>query len=186
MIVKQFMIDTLEANVFVAWCKSTRDAMLIDCGQFREELVTYAMKHQLNVTKIFVTHGHHDHVEGLSEAVKHFGAELLASSDQVAGLPAKKLVHGSRVQLGRLIGTVSSTPGHTPDGISIAFEGHVFTGDALFAGSVGGTATPELAELQRDRVRQNIFTLPDHYVVHCGHGPSTTIEIEKNYNPFFV
>ncbi|NLT59553.1 MAG: MBL fold metallo-hydrolase, partial [Candidatus Hydrogenedentes bacterium] len=85
-----------------------------------------------------------------------------------------------------LAGRVLATPGHTPDALSLAFPGMVFTGDALFAGSVGGTASPALARQQLDAIRNHIFSLPADTEIHTGHGPSSTVAIESRYNPFFV
>jgi glyoxylase-like metal-dependent hydrolase (beta-lactamase superfamily II) len=88
--------------------------------------------------------------------------------------------------VGKLTGTVLATQGHTLDSISLAFPGLVFTGDALFSGSIGGTSSPRNAQQEIDHVRRNILSLPDDYEIHPGHGPSSTVAIERNHNPFFV
>jgi glyoxylase-like metal-dependent hydrolase (beta-lactamase superfamily II) len=80
---------------------------------------------------------------------------------------------------------VLATPGHTPDGVCLAFSGHVFTGDSLFAGSVGGCSGAAHRRLL-DGIRQHLFALPPDTQVHTGHGPSSTIAIESQHNPFFV
>ena len=88
--------------------------------------------------------------------------------------------------MGKLTGRVLATPGHTPEGVSLAFPGHVFTGDALFAGSVGGTASQANYDQQIAAIRTQVFSLPPETEVHPGHGPSSTVAVERRYNPFFV
>lgn len=186
MIVKHFLLDVNEANAFIAHCEQTREAMLIDAGELSAAIPDYVEAKGLRLTAIFITHDHYDHTGGLSEAVKHFGAAVYAGSPRPGGVKAKVVRQGDTLPLGKLRGAIAATPGHTPDGLSLIFPGHVFTGDALFAGSVGGTGSPELAAQQLERIRHNLFTLPGDYAVHVGHGPSTTIEIERSFNPFFV
>jgi glyoxylase-like metal-dependent hydrolase (beta-lactamase superfamily II) len=81
---------------------------------------------------------------------------------------------------------VLATPGHTPDSLSLSFPGVVFTGDALFAGSVGGTGSPRNASQQIEAIRKHIFALPDDYEIHPGHGPASTVAVERGCNPFFA
>ena len=94
--------------------------------------------------------------------------------------------HGDEVTVGKMTAKTVDTSGHTPVALSLIFPGTVFSGDALFAGSVGGTSSPETYEQQLENIRKNLFTLPGEYEVHTGHGPSTTIGIEREFNPFFV
>lgn len=184
--VKKFMVGAIESNVFIAWCERTSDAIMVDCGEFQDDMAAFVDRENLKLKTIFITHGHYDHTDGLPEAVKRFKPRVLAAGSNPGGCRAERVKHGDVVTVGGFSGTVVETPGHTPDGISLIFEGDVFTGDALFAGSVGGTSSPELAAQQVDAIRKHIFTLPGAYRVHVGHGPSTTVEIERTYNPFFV
>jgi len=148
-----------------------------------EQFVT---DHGLNLAKVFITHDHHDHSEALGLVVERFHPKVYAGTDVVGGVAAERLAHGNTLRVGTLTGTVLATPGHTPEGVSLAFPGHVFTGDALFAGSVGGTGSPALYEQQLSHIRANIFVLPGDTEIHSGHGPATTVAIERGYNPFFV
>ncbi|NUM54837.1 MAG: MBL fold metallo-hydrolase [Candidatus Hydrogenedentes bacterium] len=186
MIVKHFLLNVNEVNSFIAACPTTRDAMLIDAGDFDERVCAFLAENGLTLSKVFITHDHFDHTDGLSEYVKRFRAEVISGTSPVGGCGARIVKHGGEVRLGSLTGRVYSTPGHTPVGLSLAFPGHVFTGDALFAGSVGGTGSKENYDLQLDSIRKHIFTLPDDTLVHVGHGPSSTVAVEKKYNPFFV
>lgn len=186
MIVKHFLLDVNEVNLFVAACPATKDAMLIDAGDFDARVPAYIAETGLTLSKIFVTHDHFDHVDGLAQYVKRFDAEVISGLSPVGGCHARIVTAGDEIQLGSLTGRVFSTPGHTPLGLSLAFPGHVFTGDALFAGSVGGTGSKTNYDMQIASIRRHIFTLPDDTLVHVGHGPSSTVAVERKYNPFFV
>ena len=90
-----------------------------------------------------------------------------------------------KFRAGSLDFDVLHTPGHSPGGVSLRIDGHVFTGDALFAGSVGRTDfhnSDTLALL--DGIRTRLMALPDDTIVHSGHGPDTTIGRERKTNPF--
>jgi glyoxylase-like metal-dependent hydrolase (beta-lactamase superfamily II) len=180
-------LNVVEVNSFVYACPKTREAVLVDCGEFDPRIREFVEQNQLGLKTIFITHDHYDHVQGLRDAATHFGARVVAGTSSPGSYTADRVVaHGDTVQVGALTGRVVDTSGHTPVGLSLIFPGRVFTGDALFAGSVGGTSNPEDYERQIANIRKNLFTLPDDTLVHGGHGPSSTIGIEKRYNPFFV
>lgn len=187
MIIGHFMLNVIEANAFIIGCTETREAALIDAGEFHPAIPEFVEAHGLDVKTIFITHDHHDHVAGLEEAAKHFGARTIAGTECPGGFSVDRVVaHGDEVTVGRHTGRVVDTSGHTPVGYSLIFPGTVFTGDALFSGSVGGTSGPDQYQHQLDLIRKNLFTLPPDYEIHVGHGPSSTIGIESKYNPFFV
>lgn len=186
-------IPSLETNAFVIGCSATRQAMLIDVGIYSVDIAVYLARESLTLDAIFLTHHHWDHTDGLQDAVAAWpGATVYHHTDHVAGVPAVPLKQGDTITLGSISGRVVETPGHTPDGISLILDethgcpGMVFTGDALFAGSVGGTSTPGDYEMQLAGIRENLFGLPGHYDIHVGHGPSSTIGVEREFNPFFV
>lgn len=187
MIVRHFLLDVNEVNAFVVGCPETKEAMLIDAGAYDDAVAQFLEEQGLTLKTVFITHDHYDHTDGLGEYVTRYSADVIASIPTVQGHKvAKQVKHGDQVHVGNLIGTVYETPGHTPEGVSLAFPGCVFTGDALFAGSVGGTASEADKQRQLDAIRKYIFTLPPETQVHVGHGPSSTVAIESRYNPFFV
>jgi glyoxylase-like metal-dependent hydrolase (beta-lactamase superfamily II) len=180
-------LNVIEVNAFIFACGETREAVLVDCGEFDPRLPEFVEKNGLELTVIFITHDHYDHMQGVREAARHFGAMVYAGTESPGGYRVDRvLAPGDTVQIGALTGRVADTSGHSPVGLSLIFPDRVFTGDALFAGSVGGTSTPEDYERQLANIRRELFSLPDDTLVHCGHGPSSTIGVEKRYNPFFV
>ena len=195
MIFQHFRLDipSIETNAFVIGCEETREAMLIDAGIFSEAIKAFLFEHSLRLSAIFITHNHWDHTDGLADALSAWPeATVYHHTDSVAGVRAHALKQGHTMALGSITGRIVETPGHTPDGISLILEetpacpGMAFTGDALFAGSVGGTSNPRDYEIQLDAIRKNLFGLPGHYEIHVGHGASSTIAVEREFNPFFV
>jgi hydroxyacylglutathione hydrolase len=186
MIVKQFLLDVNEANAFICACEETREAMLVDAGEWNAAVPKFLADENLTLTKIFITHDHYDHTAGLPDALKAFDVPVFANKPSIEGITTQTVAAGDTLDVGQYTGRIVSTTGHTPDGVSLIFDGVVFAGDALFAGAVGGTASDDLAQEQLTAIRENLFVLPPDTVVYVGHGPATTIAIESQYNPFFV
>lgn len=186
MIVQRFMspIPPFETNQYLVGCPVTRSALMVDAGRWDARMSDFLAEQGLTLTTIFITHGHFDHVEGLAEAVAATGATAYSASGLVGGVTTEVIAPGDTLTVGTLSGRVVPNPGHTPDGISLIFPGVVFSGDALFSGSVGGTGSPELAAQQLAHVREYLLSLPDDYEVLSGHGPVTTIGVERAHNPF--
>lgn len=156
------------------------------------------------VSAVVLTHGHFDHLAAAGAVLQATRARLLAHAADAPSLTTSKgtgaslfgfdyvspaadrtLAEGDLVSGGDVRLRVLHTPGHTPGGISLLADSHLFSGDTLFAGSVGRTdfAGGDPAALRRSLDR--LSSLPDDTVVHPGHGPETTIGRERRVNPFF-
>lgn len=186
MILNRFLLPSNESNAYLVACSETREALLVDFGCFHRGVIDFIEEHQMRLKHVFITHDHPDHTEGLSELMDVFKPVVYAGHKAIEGHVASLVVHGDEISVGTLRGRILSTPGHTPDSLSLVFGGHIFTGDALFAGSVGGTSSPGESLRQIEAIGKHIMTLPEHYEIHPGHGPSSTIRIEKHHNPFFA
>lgn len=186
MILGQFILQNLEANAYILGCPETRTALMIDCGEDDPRFDDFLHAHGLRLTDIFITHTHYDHVDGLATVAARHLPRVFAFGPSPGGVPAIQLGHGDPFRFAGLAGRVVHTPGHLPDLICLIFPGLVFSGDALFAGSVGGTKSPELAQQQIDAIRAHLMVLPDDHAVYSGHGPATTIGIERQFNPFLA
>lgn len=186
MILGQFVLDVLEANAFILGCRESKEALLVDAGMADARFKVFLQVHGLRLTKVFVTHHHYDHTDGLAEILRDHGADAYSYLGEAGGVPTQKIGPGELLRIGRHEGRVVHTPGHTEDGLSLIFPGIAFTGDALFAGSVGGTSSEEDAQRQLQAIREHLFTLPDDTELHVGHGPSSTVGIERRANPFFT
>ncbi len=190
MIVKCFMVGMLSTNCYVVGCEETKEAAVIDPGMDNESeaepILDFIKQNSLRTKYIINTHGHPDHIDGNSIIKKATGAPILIHKNHSTHVHADRKLHdGDVIQVGTLNLVVLHTPGHTPDGISLLVDKAVFTGDALFAGSVGRTdfSGGSFQELINS-IKTKLFHLPDSLKVYPGHGPSTTIGDEKRHNPF--
>ena len=103
-------------------------------------------------------------------------------ADQIVG----ELAEGDVVHVGQLRFEIRSTPGHTAGGISLVHEEMAFVGDALFAGSLGGTRSVGNYRMQRQAVAGKLLSLKANVALFPGHGPATTVREEQEHNPFFL
>ena len=189
MIIKMFTFGMYLTNCYVVGCEETKEAIVIDPGFDRdreaEEVLKFIEQNDLHVKYIINTHGHADHTAGNGIIKKATGA-LILIHEKDAILPAdRRLRDGDVIQMGRFKLVVLHTPGHSKGGISLLGDKVVFTGDTLFAGSIGRTDLPggSFEEIMRS-IKTKLVTLPDSFKAYPGHGPPTTIGEEKKHNPF--
>lgn len=207
MIVQMFTVGGLFTNCYVVGCEQTKEAIIIDPGfdaQLEAERVFYFIDSSALVLKLLVnTHGHPDHICGNGIIKKRFhipisihehDAHMLGkSSGTISGFfrfensspPADMLLHnGDKVKLGKTTLKVIHTPGHSRGSISLLGDKEVFTGDTLFAGSIGRTDFPESSQHDMTLSLRKLANMPTQLIVYPGHGPMTTIAEEKRGNPF--
>lgn len=188
MILKKFSVQNDNTNCYVAACPTTRRALIIDPGEWAEAIADYIASNNLTVTCILLTHTHADHTRGAAEAQKLYNCKILVGKGEDYRGEAEnieEIEEDDLIELGDMQGYIISTPGHTPGGVSLYLGEAVFTGDALFNGSVGGTDDHEKFLEQAHAVWTKVLTLGDHVAVCPGHGPASTVGIEKMFNPFF-
>ena len=179
-------------NGYIVGCAATGQAAVIDPGFDADKILQRLAASGLKVEQILLTHGHQDHIGALAEIGRataapariHRGDLALTGSlaDQIAG----QLEEGEVVHIGKLRFEVCSTPGHTAGGISLVHEEMAFVGDALFAGSLGGTRSVANYRMQRQAVAEKLLGLDANVALFPGHGPATTIGEEREHNPFFL
>ncbi|MDO4971717.1 MAG: MBL fold metallo-hydrolase [Bacteroidales bacterium] len=198
-------------NVFVVWDEATLEAAIIDPGmmdakeyQAVEEIIS---REKLGVKYVLLTHSHVDHACAARWAAEKFGAQvfgskkdsMLASSMTAQAslfhLPIqtnslsidKDLEDGDELSLGEMKIKVIATPGHTQGGVVfyISQENIAFVGDTIFQRSVGRTDLPggNLRTLISS-IHSKIFELPGNTVLIPGHGPTTTVDDERQNNPY--
>jgi glyoxylase-like metal-dependent hydrolase (beta-lactamase superfamily II) len=126
---------------------------------------------------------HRGEEDNLTSLAQHASAFGLSAPEQPE--VTEWIEEGQVSTFGQASLTTIATPGHTPGGVSFHGDGFVIAGDTLFQRSIGRTDLPGGDfETLRKSIRENLFALPPETVVHCGHGPSTTVGQEKAQNPF--
>ena len=185
--VRSFIIGSYPIRGFLAWGDGDTQALFVDPGGWDDEILRTVEAFSLTVCAIALTHGHWDHTGGLAEMIARLRAPVYAHADDVRLLnhaPDVALEGGETIPCGTLGWQVLPVPGHTTGSVAYAASGIVFTGDTLFAGSIGGT--PNQAEYDRERraIRERLFPLGDDTRAYPAHGPATLIGIERRCNPF--
>ena len=185
MIFKRIFLDINDANCYILGCPYTKEAIIIDPGEYHRDIADFIRQNQLEIKYIIVTHAHYDHASGLEDILRAFGGKVLVFQPGFFSR-AQKVVEGTRISFGRYIGTFLYTPGHTPDSISFHIRNMVFTGDSLMCGSVGRTDSKEHYLEEIYHIRRVLLPLGDETRVYPGHGPATTIGIERIYNTALI
>lgn len=202
--IKSMPVGPMGANCYIVSCSETKETAVIDPGGDAGKILRHLQNSGLKLKYIINTHGHIDHIEANEELRDKTGAKLLIHEQEAQLLedsnlnlsafmgapitqkPADQLLReGDEIVLGEVKLKVLHTPGHTKGGISLVTEGAVFTGDTLFAGSIGRTDFPggSFDEII-DSIKRKLLVLPDNMQVYPGHMGTSTIAQEKKYNPF--
>lgn len=209
--IKTFVFNPFMQNTYLLY-DETDEAAIIDCGCLyqseEEELLKYITDHSLSVKLLLNTHLHLDHQFGNAFATEKFGIkpkahrldekliDNIASQSMMFGIPQKVVAQplggyiedGDEIKFGNTTLKAIFVPGHSAGSLCFysAADKAVIVGDVLFAGSIGRTDLPggDFTQLTKG-IRSRLFVLPPDTTVYSGHGPTTTIEVEKNTNPFF-
>ena len=193
-------IDSVDTNCYVFGSKRTKDVVIIDPGADPDRIKELIERESLIPKCIINTHGHIDHIGANSELdlpvyIHEKDANFLTNPllslaafyGKLKGSPraSRTLKEGDNIDISGIMLKVIHTPGHTPGGISLYTEGIVFTGDTLFAQSIGRTDLPYGSQKDiTNSIKEKLFNLADSTIVYPGHGEETSIGIEKRTNPW--
>lgn len=182
MIVYHFCTSVNEANAYLLIDTESKEGLLIDIPAWTEGMKKVLDEHKAKLVGVFITHEHYDHTSGFGDLYKMY--------PNINRYPQKEFFNDpendsyNKLTVGKWEGKILSLPGHTPESAGLYIGDVVFTGDALFAGSVGGTVSSREAKQQVEAIKKQIFVLPEYTVVLTGHGPASSVGIEKKFNPF--
>lgn len=202
--IETVVVGALDTNCYLVYCERTRECAVVDPGADAPRIFQAVADLNLKPVVLINTHGHVDHVGANRDLIERFAVPLLLHeadlpllrnallSEMAVFLGAKAspdpdtfLTEGEAVHFGRESLIVLATPGHSPGSVSLKGENILLSGDTLFYGGVGRTDLPggSWRELE-ESVRAKIFTLDDQTRVYPGHGPTTTVDQEKTFNPY--
>lgn len=201
----RLMLGICQTNCYFVYREGSSDVIFFDPADKGDYIYEALRAKGFQVKGILLTHGHFDHIWGTNKLRELSGAPIYAYeeekalcedaitnvSDQVGRpytvIPDKYLKDGEEITIADMTCKLIATPGHTVGSCCYYFEEAeiLIAGDTLFAESVGRTdlATGSMSALSRS-IKERLFALPDETKVYPGHGESTTIGHEKQYNPF--
>lgn len=191
--IKTFPLGTYQTNCYMVWDEDSDCCVLIDPGYDADFLMDQLEKENKKLDAIFLTHGHFDHVGAVNQLADATGCNVyIGKKDTNPKLmltvgptyythtyPAKGGVSGAGLTF-----MVHHTPGHTAGSVCLQLGDVLFTGDTLFAGTCGRTDLPSGNYKTLLRSLDTLADLPGDFRVLPGHGPETTMEREREYNPF--
>ncbi len=202
--IETIVVGEFQVNCFVVW-GAGKQAIVIDPGKEADRIEDAIEANGLTIGVYLLTHGHMDHISALADLYDKWPAPIALHAadakwafDAANEMPPFYPVPRKPADITRLLDEgqswtddglayrILNTPGHTPGSVCVLFEADntLFSGDTLFAGSVGRTDFPggDPRALRQSLVR--LAELPDETIVHTGHGPSTNIGVEKRTNFF--
>ncbi len=209
--IQRLVFSPIEVNTYIL-ADDEGSCAIIDCGCYNDsefgELKIFLKENKLKPVKLLNTHLHLDHIFGNRYVLKEYGLKTHAAREEEMNLLSAMqhaqmfglkmpvppgvgnfISGGQEITVGKIILQCLFVPGHTAGSIAFYCEekNFVFTGDALFAGSIGRTDLPggDHSTLL-DSIKNNLLSLPDDTVVYPGHGPVTKIGIERQTNPFLT
>ena len=197
-------VSPLQENCFILCCKETKEAAIIDAGDEADRIMTLIEAKGYKAKLLINTHCHVDHVSAVAAIQERLDLPFLAHPKEKPILDS--LLMGQQfygfgdgriptvtgaldpaetVKMGNLSIEVIETPGHTPGGVCLKVGDDLFTGDTLFAFSIGRTDLPGGNTNQlMESIKNKLLCLPPQTRVHPGHGPSSSIGVEAEGNPF--
>ncbi len=186
LVITKASVGSMDNNAYLLSTRNSEELLLIDAAA--EPAVLLELVGDRSLTTVVTTHRHRDHWLALAEVVAATGAETVAGDADATGIPVdtlRRVVDGDTIEVGDLSFSVIHLVGHTPGSIALLYDDpdgppHLWTGDSLFPGGVGGTTSPEDFRCLIHDVETKLFDrLPDETWVYPGHGDDTTMGAER-------
>ena len=190
---KTIKLGSYQTNCYIAWGEGVDRCIVIDPG-FEPERVLEEVRHwEKTLEAILLTHGHFDHVGGVKDLVAQTDCRVFVCQVDTT-LPSKLIdgmicytdtyAEGDTLELAGLRLQVLQTPGHTPGSVCLQCGDVLFSGDTLFAGTIGRTDLPGGSMAQMRQSLARLKALPGNFRVLPGHGEESTLDEERVYNPY--
>ena len=186
-------LGSYQTNCYIIHEENAATCCVIDPGYTPEIVLDKVDELGLTVEAILLTHGHFDHVGGVRQLAAETGCDVYICANDLSMPPmmtsgplyyTKTYTEGTQLHLAGLDIAVIHTPGHTPGSVCLMVEDSIFSGDTLFAGSCGRTDLPGGDWLTILKSLKRLASFETNYWVYPGHGPSSTLTMEKKHNPY--
>ena len=203
MIIDKIVEPYFGENMYILIDEETKKCAVVDPGGASDKILNYIKRNSLELEYILLTHGHGDHIGAVNTIKSRTNAKVVAHNDEQEllndnrknlsysmhcgpqELNADIYVHDKeKLELGNLKLSFIHTPGHTKGCMCIRVNDDMFTGDTLFAGSIGRTDLYGGDYKQIEKSLRKLAKYEDKVKIHPGHGPSSTLGIEKMSNPY--
>lgn len=202
--IESLVVGPIGVNCYIVFDENTLEGIVIDPGGNAGEIIKAVNDKKITVKYVVNTHGHSDHIGANTEICKAFQAKLLIhrkdknmlidTRDNLSFYMGMNIIsqmadgfvdEGDTIEFGEIKLKVRHTPGHSAGGICLVGDGVVFSGDTLFAESIGRCDFPGGSEITLiNSIKEKILPLPDETKVFPGHGPATTVGWERKLNPY--
>lgn len=203
MLIKRIVEPNFEENVYILADDKTKKCAVIDPGGAKDSILDFIKQNDLDLEYIILTHGHGDHIGAAKKIKQETNVKIVAHSHEQELLLDKNknlsyMMHcgaqeldadiyvndKDKLELGQLKLTFLHTPGHTKGSMCIRVENEMFTGDTLFAGSIGRTDFYSGDYKQMEKSLTKLSKYEDNINIYPGHGPKSTLGNEKRTNPY--
>ncbi len=184
-------VGDYQTNCYMVWQAGRDDCILIDPGYLPEKILEFVRQQGKSVSAILMTHGHFDHVGGVRKIAEETGCRVYLREEEktlpkfmTAGELYSTDSYEDILSVAGLTFTVLHTPGHTPGSVCLICQDAIFAGDTLFAGSCGRTDFPGSNPGDMKKSLAKLSALSGDYQVFPGHGEDTTLQYEREHNPY--
>lgn len=187
------VLGEYQVNCYIVHKEDSKDCLILDPGYEADTILDYVEKNGLNPVAILLTHGHFDHVGAVGDVAAETDCPIYICADDLRLPPvitAGKLLYtdtyadGDVLELAGMTISVMQTPGHTPGSVCLRIEDTIFSGDTLFHGSCGRTDMPCGSARDMTASLKKLAAIPENCTVYPGHGPKTSLDLERRINPF--
>jgi hydroxyacylglutathione hydrolase len=170
------------SNGYIIGPDNGGDAVFIDPGNFDTSILNVIEESKLYIRSILLTHSHESHIKGINTILKIYDAEIYSYRQSILDFQAHKIRDFMTIDCNGFEFEVFETPGHTGDSLMFRYKKLLFSGDTLLAGSIGSAPDEYARRLIISSIKEKILTIGDNLFIFPGHGPPTSLDIERKFN----
>ena len=170
------------SNCYVVVNEKAHEAIVIDPGEVTEEIISQIEENHLKLSAILITHNHSSHTNGIKTLKKIYTPKIYAADWEVAKNDTTVITGDGKFKVAKMNVRYMAVPGHTADSVVYGIGNVLFTGDVIFAGSMGSTNSSYSKFILRSNIETKILSQQDATILMPGHGPPSTVGAVKQFN----